>query len=212
MGVNMKISLKILLLLVFVPTIISASTLERRDSLRVAALEKVGMEGATNQMPLVNANRAVNVAIQWVSSNFPAVEKAGTDTCSNGVVSYAIGDTTFKKLVWVRILRLHPPEGTQSLTVLKVIPADSVYEYVQEGKPIPGVKAPLAYAYAWAETLYVSPTPAGKDILMYGYESIGLALLADDSTTEIHPMYRELIVERAAYLIREELELGQVKE
>lgn len=196
-----------ILVLMFAGVTAFSSTLERRDSLRVMSLEKVGLEGHTNQMPLVNANRAVNVAIQWVSSNFPAVEKAGTDTCSDGVASYAIGDTTFNKLVWVRISRVHPPDGTQELSVLKVIPADSVYEYVQEGKPLPGIKDPIAYAYAWADTLYISPAPNNKDVLMYGYLSIGLSLLADDSTTEIHPRYRELIVERAAYLIRVELEL-----
>jgi len=197
----------VVLIVMFVGVTASASTLERLDSLRLAALAKAGIDSITNQMSLISANRTINIAIQQVSANFPAVEKAGADTCSDGVVSYAISDTTFNKLVWVRICRVHPPDGTQSLSVLKVIPADSVYEYVQEGKPLPEIKDPIAYAYAWADTLYVSPAPNNEDILMYGYLSIGLSLLADDSTTDIHPRYRELIVERAAYLIREELGL-----
>jgi len=186
---------------------LSASTLKRLDSLRVMALEKVGLEGHTNQMPLVNANRAVNVAIQWVSANFPAVEKAGSITCSDGVASYVISDTSFKKLTWCRIWRVHPPDETQNLSVLKVIPADSVYEYVQQGQSFPETDDPIAYAYAWAGSLYVSPAPNNKDTLKYGYEAIGCFLSGDTETTDIHPRFRELIVERAAYLIREELGL-----
>ena len=203
----MKILRIAILVLMFAVITASASTLDRRDSLRVAALEKVGMEGATNQMPLVNANRAVNVAIQWVSANFPAVEKAGVDTCSKGVVSYAIGDTTFSRLTWCRIWREQPPTDKQNLAVLKIVPADSVYEYVEQGKPLSETEEPLAYAYAWAGSLYVSPAPVYEDILMYGYLAIGLSLIADDSTTDIHPRYRELIVDHAAYLLREELGL-----
>jgi len=202
-------SLKILLLLVLVPSILSASTLKRLDSLRVAALEKEGMETVTNQMPLTNANRAVNVSVQWVSANFPAVEKAGTDTCSDGVVSYAISDTTFRKLIWVRIWRAHPPKGKDTLAVLKIVPADSVYEYGQEGKSLAGTVDPLVYAYAWAGSLYVAPAPDYGDVLMYGYCAIGRFLSGDTATTDIHPKYRELIVEHAAYLIREELGLEQ---
>ena len=95
---------------------------------------------------------------------------------------------------------------------MKVIPADSVYEYVQEGKSDPETNDPIAYAYAWAGSLYVSPAPVYEDILMYGYLAIGLSLLANDSTTNIHPRYRELIVEHAAYLIRVELELEKARE
>ena len=205
----MKILRLVILIVMFAGVTVSSSTLARLDSLRVAALEREGMEGATNQMPLVNANRAVNVSIQWVSANFPAVEKSSADTCSKGVVSYAIGDTTFSRLIWVRIWRAQPPEGKQNLAVLRIVPADSVYEYVEQGKTLPETEEPLAYAYAWAGSLHVSPAPVYEDILMYGYLSIGLSLLADDSTTNIHPRYRELIVERAAYLIRVELGLEQ---
>lgn len=202
-------SLKILLLLVLVPSLLSASTLARFDSLRAAALERVGMETVTNQMPLVRANSAVNVSVQWVSANFPAVEKAGSITCSDGVASYVISDTTFNKLTWCRIWRVHPATGTQNLAVLKVVPADSVHEYVQEGQSLPETDAPLAYAYAWAGSLYVSPAPNYEDTVKYGYEAIGRFLSGDTATTDIHPKYRELIVDHAAYLIREELGLGQ---
>ena len=208
----MKILRFAILVLMFAGVTALASTLSRLDSLRVAALEKVGIEGATNQMPTVNANRAVNVAIQWVSANFPAVEKSSADTCSKGVVSYAIGDTTFSRLIWCRIWRVQPPTGKQNLAVLKIVPADSVYKYVEQGKTLPETEEPLAYAYAWAGSLYVSPAPVYEDILMYGYLSIGLSLLADDSTTNIHPRYRELIVDHAAYLIRVELELERARE
>lgn len=206
---------QVLFLLIFLVFAIpaSASTLARLDSLRVAALEREGMETVTNQMPLVRANSAVNVSIQWVSANFPAVEKAGSITCSDGVASYVISDTTFRALTWCRIWRKHPPTGAQNLAVLKVVPvADSVYEYVQEGKSLPETDAPLAYAYAWAGSLYVSPAPNYEDTLKYGYCAIGRFLSGDTATTDIHPKYRELIVERAAYLIREELGLGKVGE
>ena len=204
--------IKRLLLLLLIPGFLSASTLARLDTIRTAALERVGMETVTNQMPLVRANSAVNVSVQWVSANFPAVKKAGVDTCSDGVVSYAISDTTFSKLIWVRIWRADPPDGKDSLAVLKVVPADSVYEYGQEGEPLPDMTEALAYAYAWAGSLYVAPAPDQKDILMYGYEAIGRFLSGDTATTDIHPKYRELIVDHAAYLIREELELGKTGE
>ena len=208
----MKILRFAILVLIFAGITASASTLERLDSLRLAALAKAGVDSITNQMSKVSANRYVNVSIQWVSANFPAVEKSSADTCSAGVVSYAIGDTTFSRLIWCRIWRDQPPDGKQNLAVLKIVPADSVYEYVEQGKPLPETKEPLAYAYAWAGSLYVSPAPVYEDILMYGYLSIGLLLLADDSTTNIHPRYRELIVEHAAYLIREDLELEKARE
>lgn len=204
--------IKLLILLTLFAATASASTLKRLDSLRLAALARAGIDSVTNQMSLISANRAVNTAIQWTSANFPAVKKAGVDTCSSGVVSYAIGDTTFSRLIWCLIWREQPPEGKQNLAVLKVVPADSVYEYVEEGKPLPETEEPLAYAYAWAGSLHVSPAPVYEDILMYGYLAIGLSLLADDSTTDIHPSYRELIVDHAAYLIREELGLEKAKE
>ena len=207
-----KSQIKLLILLMLFAATASSSTLERLDSLRLAALGKAGIDSITNQMSLVSANRAVNVSIQWVSANFPAVEKAGSDTCSDGVASYAISDTTFKKLTWCRIWRIHPLTGTQNLAVLKVVPADSVYEYIQEGKTLPETEAPIAYAYAWADSLYVSPAPNYGDILMYGYEAIGDILLANDSATNIHPKYRELIVDHAAYLIREEMGLEKAKD
>jgi len=203
----MKILRLVVLLVMFAGVTASASTLARLDTLRIAALAKVGMDTATNQMPLVNANRAVNVSVQWTSANFPAVEKAGSITCSDGVASYAINDTTFRKLTWCRIWRAQPPDGKQSLAVLKVVPADSVYEYVEEGKPLAESEALIAYAYAWAGSLYVSPAPTYKDTIKYGYCAIGRFLTGDTATTDIHPKYRELIVEHAAYLIRVELEL-----
>ena len=208
----MKILKLVILIVMFAGVTASAVTLERLDTLRAVALEKVGLTGATNQMPTVNANLAVNISIQWVSANFPAVEKTGADTCSAGVTSYAISDASFSRLIWCRIWRAQPPDDEQNLAVLRVIPADSVYEYVQEGKPLPETDDPLAYAYAWAGSLYVSPEPEYEDILMYGYCAIGEFLLADDSTTDIHPRYRELIVDHAASIIREELGLGKVGE
>ena len=209
----MKILRLFILIVMFAGVTVSASTLARLDSLRLAALGKAGIDSITNQMSLISANRAVNVSIQWISANFPAVEKAGVDTCSDGVVSYAISDTTFKKLTWVRIWRVHPPKGKDTLAVLKVVPADSVYEYVQEGKTAPNIDDPIAYAYAWADSLYISPAPDNDgDILMYGYEAIGRFLSGDTATTDIHPRYRELIVDHAAYLIREELGLEKAKE
>ena len=83
---------------------------------------------------------------------------------------------------------------------------------MQEGKSDPKTGDPLAYAYAWAGSLYVSPAPEYEDILMYGYSAIGEFLLADDSTTHIHPRFRELIVDHAAYLIREDLGLERARE
>jgi len=203
---------RLLLIFLFLASSIQSSTLARLDSLRLAALARAGVDSITNQMSLISANRYVNVSIQSVSANYPAVEKAEADTCSKGVVSYAIGDTTFSRLIWCRIWRDQPPEGKQNLAVLKIVPADSVYEYVEQGKPLSETEEPLAYAYAWAGSLYVSPAPVYEDILMYGYLAIGLSLLADDSTTDIHPRYRELIVDHAAYLIREELGLEKARE
>jgi len=207
-----KSQIKILILLILFVTTAPASTLERLDSLRLAALARAGVDSITNQMSLISANRAVNTAIQQVSSVFPAVEKSSADTCSKGVVSYAIGDTTFRTLIWCRIWRDQPPTDKQNLAVLKIVPADSVYEYVEQGKTLAETEEPLAYAYAWAGSLYVSPAPVYEDILMYGYLAIGLSLLADDSTTNIHPRYRELIVEHAAYLIREDLGLEKARD
>ena len=208
----MKILKLVILIVMFAGVTVFGGAIERLDTLRAVSLEKVGLTGATNQMPTVNANLAVNISIQWVSANFPAVEKTGGDTCSAGVTSYAISDASFDRLIWCRIWRIHPPKEKDSLAVLRVIPADSVYEYVQEGKTLPAISDPLAYAYAWAGSLYVSPAPEYEDILMYGYCAIGEFLLADDSTTDIHPRYRELIVDHAASIIREELGLGKVGE
>lgn len=204
--------IKRLLLLLLIPGFLSASTIARLDSLRLAALAKAGIDSITNQMSLVSANRAINTTIQWVSANFPAVEKAGSITCSKDVASYAISDTTFDKLIWVRIWRKKPPTGTQNLAVLKVIPSDSVYEYVQQGKPLPEIKEPLAYAYAWAGSLYVSPAPIYGDTIKYGFTAIGRFLSGDTATTDIPPRYRELIVDHAAYLIRKELGLEKTGE
>jgi len=73
----MRILRIVVLIVMFAGITASTSTLERLDSLRVMALEKEGMEDTTAQMTKVNANRAVNVAIQWVSANFQRLRKRG---------------------------------------------------------------------------------------------------------------------------------------
>jgi len=66
----------LLLLLLFLPSLLCASTLKRLDSLRLAAIMEAGVDSLSDNLLLVSANRAVNIAVQEVSARFPAVEKA----------------------------------------------------------------------------------------------------------------------------------------
>jgi hypothetical protein len=199
--------IKRILLILLLPGLLSASTLKRLDSLYLMALMEAGVDSITNQNSLVAAKRAVNAAVQQVSADFPAVRKSDSAICSDGVASYAITDTTFRagSLTWCRIWRQHPPDGTQNLAVLKVIPADSVYEYVQQGKALAEDLAPIAYVYCWAGSLHVAPVPNYGDTLKYGYLAIGSFLSGAAGTTDILPKYRHLIVLYAAYLIKKDL-------
>ena len=204
----LKSQIKLIVLLMFVAATTSSSTLKRFDSLYLAALMEAGVDSITNQVSLVSAKRAVNAAIQQVSADFPAVEKADSSICSDGVASYAITDTTFRagSLTWCRIYQQQPPDGTQNLAVLKVIPSDNVYEYVQEGKLLAKEEAPIAYAYCWAGSLHVAPVPTYGDTLKYGYLAIGDFLSGAAGTTDILPKYRHLVVIYAAYLIKKDLD------
>lgn len=199
--------IKRILLILLIPGLLSASTLKRLDTLRLMALMEAGVDSVTNQVSLVSANRAVNVAVQQVSADFSAVKKAGFVVSADGVAVYAISDTTFKDdgLIWCRIWKKHPAQGTQNLTVLKVVPADSVYEYVEEGKSLPETDAPTVYVYSSADSLYVAPVPNYVDTIKYGYYAIGRFLSGDTATTDILPKYRHLVVIYAAYLIKKDL-------
>jgi len=90
---------------------------------------------------------------------------------------------------------------------LKIVPADSVYEYVQQGKSLAKTLDPINYAYASADSIHVSPVPNYVDTIKYGYYAIGRFLSGDTATTDVRPEYRYLIVRYAAYLIRKDLRM-----
>ena len=199
----------VVFILLFLPTLASASTLARLDSLRLAAAMEAGVDSISDQLFLVSANRAVNISVQEVSGRFPAVEKAAYVMSVDGRSSYAISDTTFRKggLIWCQIWNIYPAEGTDTLRFLKIVPSDSTYEYIQEGKSLAEDLAPPVYVYTCAGSLYVSPTPNYVDTIKYGYYAIGRFLSGDTATTDISPEFRHLIVLYAAYLIRKDLRM-----
>ena len=55
------------------------------------------------------------------------------------------------------------------------------------------------------DSLVISPTPKFGGYLEITYSVIGTKLIHDDSTTDVNPAYRDLIVIWTAYLISVEL-------
>lgn len=202
---------RICLILLLCPALASASAIKRLDSLRVAAFRMAGLNESGNaRIDDATANLYINMAIQRISADLPAVEKAASVVCSDKVASYNITDTAFSSLVWARIWKSQTAQGEHILYPLLIIPSSVLYEAAQSGKRLPIPEDEPDYAYAWAGSLHVQPLPHYEDTVKYGYLAVGLHLSSDSDTTDMSPTYRDLIYLWAAYLICVQLKKYEV--
>jgi len=195
---------KILVLLLLFPVIISASSHKRLDSLRMAVFRQCGLPNSGNLLITpAAANQYINIAIQRVSSDFPAVEKAAAIVCSDGVASYAM-DTTFDRLRWCRIWKYED----SILYPIRVVDGDSLWEMTMRGKTAPEkIEQPEpAYVYSWGKTIFVHPVPQYADTLHYGFYAIGRNLTSNADTTDVREAFRDLIIILASAYIARDLE------
>lgn len=185
-----------------------ASSHKRLDSILSTAYTLAGISpGGNAQMPDSVAIPYVNLAIQEVTTQFPAVVKYGSDTLVVTDPRVSV-DSTFEKLLFCRLRRnTQSPTSPGFLSVLMIVPEDSVYEYIP-GHREEGGKGESEPGYVWMSGgyLHIHTEPIRADWIYFGYTASGLKLTSASDTTDVRPRYRKLVVLLTARSICQDLE------
>jgi hypothetical protein len=192
---------RLILIFCLLPGFVSASSHKRLDSILSAANTWAGNgPGGNAQMPDSVGIPFVNLSIQEVTTQFPAVVKYGSDTLLVGDPRIAV-DSTYEELLWCRTRRYSQSETNPSgLPFLRIVPKDSVYEYAQMGKA-EARRDDTDPIYVWLSGgyIHVHPEPATANWIYFGYTANGLKLTDADDTTDVRPKYRKLVVMLTAW-------------
>lgn len=203
---DIKHLLLIFLILLLLGTA-QAACLDRRDSLRVVSFRQAGLDVSGNaRIDEAAANLYVNMAIQRVSADFSAVVKHRSFQLTEYVSIY-LTDTLFDSLLSC----VFRDSVTGVRKTLRKVPYDFDWDVMTKAKIPPKDTTETTflpeYVIIAGDSLKIYPAPKFNDYLEITYSVIGTKLLADDSTTDVSPAYRDLIVLWAAYLISFELGL-----
>jgi hypothetical protein len=192
----------IVTILLLVPTITFGATNARRDSIRVAAFNQLGIPTTgTSMITTAKANEIINYAVQEVSSDFPAVEKLDTvailPTPEGGALP-----SDFSSIRWCQVM------ASDSVRVpLEYISPDTLYKARGGSQGVVDKKnIPLSsrYYYTHAGRLLVYPKFRAGDIgdtlyALIAYYAIDDTLSTDSSTTGISEEYRSALLDWICY-------------
>jgi hypothetical protein len=179
-----------------------AETSPQLDSIRVAAFNQIGLPTTgTTRVTAAKANAIINYAIQEISTNFPAVEKLDTvliDSVSDGGAL----NTDFVAVKWCQLLI-----GDTLRVPLEYKPEDSLFTgdptEGEEGAQLDDITDPRYY-YTHANRLLTFPKFRTGDVgdsafLLVGYFAVGDRVDAETDSTNIHPRFRDELLDWVCY-------------
>lgn len=174
------------------------------DSLRTAAFnQSLIPSGGNNTVSVAYGNLAVNMAIQQVCADFPAIEKFDTVITVAGTRHYAL-NTDYGQLR--AVFKSTKDDDLKNLYTLSFPPVETWFEAKGGevgGEPDPQKKAEPRYAWSFNDRLYLYPTPSSADSLVIAYYAIDSQIVTATNSTQIRPEYRNPIILYASYLICE---------
>jgi hypothetical protein len=191
---------KILFVLCLLAANLSAETSPQLDSIRVAALNQIGLPTAgTTRITAAIANAIINYGIQEVSTNFPAVEKLDTIT----IDSVSEGGALASDFVAIRSCELMIDDTLR--IPLQYKPVDSIFEKrpSKEGAKPDDITDPRYYR-THAGRLLTSPKFVSGDIgdsalFLISYYAVGDFLSSGTDSTNIVEEYRDELLDWVCY-------------
>lgn len=174
----------------------------RRDSLREMSYElSLVPSGGNKQITDAIVDRFVNIAIQKVCADFPAIERYDTIVSISGTRLYSI-NSDYYRLKFA--LKYTTQDDINIIYPLSYPPIEEwfIAKGGQEGAEPPVNKPPEPrYATVFGDILYFYQTPHTADTFIIAYYAMDSQLTVDGSATSIRPEYRDEIVLYTSILI-----------